>query len=162
MTLVLIYCVLTVPSADTITYFLTALGVVRAGCTAFLVSTRNAAAGLADMFQRTDTTHLIASQDGVLRGVIKDALSHLPEGHVAVHDAPVFEDLFPVNGKPTNSAFEAEVDLPETYDMTLEERTLYGYSGAFSLRASIVYLLLCMYVYLPPGSDVCSEEGGRK
>ncbi|KAI0643270.1 acetyl-CoA synthetase-like protein [Trametes meyenii] len=104
-------------NTDTITYFLTALGVVRAGCTAFLVSTRNASAGLADMLQRTETAHMFVSRDAVLREVVKDALSRLPEGQVTVHDALVFDDLFPADGKATDPAFETKVDLPSTYDL---------------------------------------------
>ncbi|KAI0350281.1 acetyl-CoA synthetase-like protein [Trametes cingulata] len=103
-------------NADTITYFCTAVGVLRSGCTLFLVSTRNGAAGVTDMLQRTGTTQMLVSTDPVIRGVAQEALAHLPEGQVAVLDMPVFEDLFPAGAESDNGAFEADVPLPETYD----------------------------------------------
>ncbi|KAI8995249.1 acetyl-CoA synthetase-like protein [Trametes punicea] len=104
-------------NADTITYFCTAIGILRAGCTAFFVSTRNGPAGVADMLQRTGTTHVILSKDNVIREVAQEALNRLPEGQVTILDVPVFEDLFPADGKSANSAFEADVELPEKLDL---------------------------------------------
>ena len=55
--------------ADTITYFCNTIGTLRAGATAFLVSTRNGAAAVADMMQRTGAEQLFVSPDVVLERV---------------------------------------------------------------------------------------------
>ncbi|KAI0364205.1 acetyl-CoA synthetase-like protein [Pilatotrama ljubarskyi] len=104
-------------NADTITYFCTAIGLMRAGCIAFLISTRNAAVGVADMLKKTGTSQLMVSQDSVLRGVADETLKLLPEGQIVLRDMPVFEDLFPTNGTPTNDAFEGDVVLPKVSDL---------------------------------------------
>ncbi|KAI0357816.1 acetyl-CoA synthetase-like protein [Trametes cingulata] len=104
-------------NAYTVTYFCTAIGLIRAGCVAFFISTRNAAAGVADMLKKTGTCQLIVSRDSVLRGVAEDALKLLPEGQIAVRDMPVFEDLFPADGAPKKEAFEGDVDFPEVHDL---------------------------------------------
>ncbi|OJT12273.1 Linear gramicidin synthase subunit D [Trametes pubescens] len=102
-------------NADTITYFTTAVGVLKSGCTLFLVSTRNTAAGVADMLKRTNTTQILISQDATIRGIAADALSQLPGIQVTVRDMPVFEDLY--SDAPTNSAFtNVDVKLPAKYN----------------------------------------------
>ncbi|CDO73877.1 hypothetical protein BN946_scf185016.g34 [Trametes cinnabarina] len=104
-------------NADTITYFCTAIGILRAGCTIFLVSTRNGPEGVADMVQRTGTTHMIVSKDHVIREVAQEALRGLPQSQVTVIDMPAFEDLFPKDGGPANSAFDSDAELPNNYDL---------------------------------------------
>ncbi|KAI0717761.1 acetyl-CoA synthetase-like protein [Cerioporus squamosus] len=105
-------------NADTITYFVTAVGVMRAGCTLFPVSTRNATVAVADMFKRTGTRHMIVSFDTVLREAAKDALHELSKaGHSVVQlDLPTFKDLFSESLDAT-SPLEAAVELPTTFDM---------------------------------------------
>ncbi|KAH9895845.1 acetyl-CoA synthetase-like protein [Cubamyces lactineus] len=104
-------------NADTITYFCTAIGVLRAGCTMFLVSTRNGSAGVVDMVQRTGATHMIVSRDVVIQEIVQDVLSRLPAGQLTTSDMPLFEDLFPVDDKATNSVFEADIELPKSLDV---------------------------------------------
>lgn len=91
---------------------------MRAGCTLFPVSTRNAAVAVADMFKRTATGHMIVSSDAVLREAAKDALEELAkvEHSVIQLDLPTFEDLFTENLDAT-SPLEAVVELPTTFDM---------------------------------------------
>ncbi|KAI9056494.1 acetyl-CoA synthetase-like protein [Trametes sanguinea] len=103
-------------NADTITYFCNTLGALRAGATAFLISTRNGAAAVADLLERTGSSQLMLSQDIPIRDVAKDALSLLPEGQVTVRDMPTFEDLFPSEGAKSSEAFEADVEFPKTFD----------------------------------------------
>ncbi|KAI0821733.1 acetyl-CoA synthetase-like protein [Trametes gibbosa] len=104
-------------NTDTITYFCTAVGVLKSGCTLFLVSTRNGALGVADMLQRTGATQILVSKDPVIRGIAEQATSTLPPDlKVALRDMPTFEDLFPMGDNVTNSAFEADVKIPETYE----------------------------------------------
>ncbi|OSD00523.1 acetyl-CoA synthetase-like protein [Trametes coccinea BRFM310] len=103
-------------NADTITYFCNTLGVLRAGATAFLISTRNGAAAVADLLERTGSSQLMLSQDIPIRDVANEALSRLPEGQVTVRDMPTFEDLFPSEGTKSSEAFEADVEFPKTFD----------------------------------------------
>ncbi|KAL7278170.1 hypothetical protein ACG7TL_008143 [Trametes sanguinea] len=104
-------------NADSITYLCTAVGVLKSGCILFLISNRNGAAGIADMLQRTGTTQIIVSGDSIMRETAEDALSRLPAGQVTMRDMPTFEDLFSTNVKPSSDAFEANVELPKTYDI---------------------------------------------
>ncbi|KAI9064759.1 acetyl-CoA synthetase-like protein [Trametes sanguinea] len=104
-------------NADTITSFCGIVGILRAGCTAFLISIRNGAAAVADMLQRTGASQLIMTQDVLVREVVKDALSKLSAGQVTVRDMPTFEDLFPNADRKPAKAFEADIELPKTYDM---------------------------------------------
>ncbi|KAI0332192.1 acetyl-CoA synthetase-like protein [Cubamyces sp. BRFM 1775] len=103
-------------NADTITYFCTVIGVMRAGYTVFLISTRNGPAGVADMLQRTDASQMLISPDTAVRNVAHDTLGHLPAGQLTLQAMPTFEDLFPKDAESVNKAFESEVKLPETYD----------------------------------------------
>lgn len=91
------------------------MGVLKSGCTLFLVSTRNTAAAVADMLKRTNTTQILISQDATIRGIAADALSQLSGSQVTVRDMPVFEDLY--SDATTNSAFtDVNVKLPETHN----------------------------------------------
>ncbi|KAI0702388.1 acetyl-CoA synthetase-like protein [Cerioporus squamosus] len=103
---------------DTITYFCTALGVMRAGCTLFLVSTRNTSAALIDMFQRTNTAHVLISSDPFMRQVGDEALQTLAASgvHITEHSAPIFEDIFTDTLDPA-SPFVAEVVIPDKFDV---------------------------------------------
>ncbi|RPD58184.1 acetyl-CoA synthetase-like protein [Lentinus tigrinus ALCF2SS1-7] len=105
-------------NTDTITYFCTALGVMRAGCTLFLVSTRNTPAALVDMFQRTGTAHVLTSSDPFMRQVGEEALKTLDASgvHISDHPAPVFEDIFPETLDPT-SPFAVDVEIPQKFDV---------------------------------------------
>ncbi|KAI1789126.1 acetyl-CoA synthetase-like protein [Ganoderma leucocontextum] len=105
-------------NADTITYFCTIVGILRSGCTAFLISTRNTSAAVADMLSRTGATHLLVSPDAVMGGIADEAFQSLADLRVHVDRLamPVFEDLFPETVDPA-SPFEAEVELPTSYDM---------------------------------------------
>ena len=102
--------------ADTITYFTTALGIMRAGCTLFLVSTRNAAGAIADMLQRTGTGHILVSGDSFMQDIANEALATLSASgvHVAKHAMPVFEDIYADELDPKNP-FAVEVELPRKF-----------------------------------------------
>lgn len=100
--------------ADTITYFSTAVGVLKSGCTVFLISTRNTAAGVADMLKRTSVEQILVSADATIRGVAEEALNQLGGHQVTLREMPVFEDLF--SDETRDSAFNADVKLPEKYD----------------------------------------------
>ena len=106
------------PHADTITYICTILGLLKAGCTAFLVSTRNAAAAVADMLKRTGSAHLFVSADGSMRALAAEAIAAMAreDMHVTEHVMPTFEDLF-VKALNGQTRFDMPRDLPSNYDM---------------------------------------------
>ncbi|KAJ8453583.1 hypothetical protein ONZ51_g13516 [Trametes cubensis] len=103
-------------NTDTITYFCTVIGVMRAGYTVFLVSTRNGPAGVADMLQKTNASQMLISPDVAVRQVAHDTIGLLPAGQLTLQTMPTFEDLFPKDSKSVDKAFEGGVELPETYD----------------------------------------------
>ncbi|KAI0759226.1 acetyl-CoA synthetase-like protein [Trametes elegans] len=104
-------------NADTITYICTALGVVRAGCAVFVISTRNGAAAVTDMLRRTRATELLFSSDPTISATVRDAIAGLESGQVFLREIPTFEDLF-VDTQALNALTDLEeLSLPETYDM---------------------------------------------
>lgn len=107
-----------IPHTDTITYFCTAVGVMRTGYTVFLVSIRNAAAAIADMFKRTSTGHVIMSPDPFLRRTAQDALGELASTRQKVVELriPSYQDLF-AEQLDVSSPYEAQVELPTKYDV---------------------------------------------
>ncbi|KAI9065203.1 acetyl-CoA synthetase-like protein [Trametes sanguinea] len=104
-------------NADTITFFCNIIGILRAGCTLFLISPRNGAAAVADMLQRSGASQLLLTPDVALRLVAEDAVSQLPSGQVTVRDMPMFEDLFPNGEHKSSELFEADVQFPEHFDL---------------------------------------------
>ncbi|OSD00953.1 acetyl-CoA synthetase-like protein [Trametes coccinea BRFM310] len=103
--------------ADTITYFCTILGILRAGCVAFPISTRNSAAAIADMLQKTGASHLMISRDALIKEMAQDALSSLPAGQTTLHNMPAFEVLFPSEHAQLDEACEENVELPKAFDL---------------------------------------------
>ena len=83
----------------------------------FLISTRNAAATVADMAKRTGLAHLIVSSDAVMNGVADDAIKLLAfDGlKIKTHRMPAFEDLFP-EVPDMNSLFEKKASLSRTHE----------------------------------------------
>ncbi|KAH9933970.1 acetyl-CoA synthetase-like protein [Epithele typhae] len=103
---------------DSITYYCTVIGLLKAGHTVFLISVRNAPVAVADILQRTGTHHLLVSPDEGMQHLAKESLSGLRENgfDVAQHLAPAFEDLFPINPDP-RSVFESPMSLPTKFDL---------------------------------------------
>ena len=134
------YFGLTWVCADTITNFCTVIGILRSGCTAFPISTRNTAAAVADMLSRTGATHLLVSPDAVVGRIANEALKSLADlsMHVNRLAMPVFEDLFPTNVDPT-SPFEADVEFPESYDMEAPAVIMHS-SGEYILFSCVASL----------------------
>ncbi|OSD00551.1 acetyl-CoA synthetase-like protein [Trametes coccinea BRFM310] len=104
-------------NADTITYFCNIIGILRAGCTLFLMSPRNGAEAVADMLQRSRASQLLLTPDVVIRQVAEDALSRLPAGQITMRDMPMFEDLFPSEQAKSGNSFEWDVQFPDTFDL---------------------------------------------
>ena len=91
---------------------------MRTGHTVFLVSIRNAAAAIADMFKRTSTGHVIMSPDPFLRRTAQDALGELASTRQKVVELkiPSYQDLF-AEQLDVSSPYEAQVELPTKYDV---------------------------------------------
>ena len=104
---------------------------MRAGCSAFLVSTRNGPDAVADMLQRTGVTHVIVSSDTVIQEVSREALAILANAGkpVVQHPVPTFEELFAEELDP-KSPFLANVQLPTSFDVNTFSNFLHS-SGAF-------------------------------
>lgn len=126
---------LTGESTDTITYFCTALGIMRAGCTLFLVSTRNTSAALVDMFQRTGTVHVLISSDPFMRQVGEEALQTLRASgiHVSEHPAPLFEDIF-TDTLDAMSPFAVDIEVPQKFDIDAHGIILHSSGKAIILH----------------------------
>ena len=120
------------PSKDTITYFCTILGIFKAAGVVFIVSPRNTPAAVAELLQRTGTTHALVSSDAPMQELAASALTILTKsGHqVEQHPMPLFEDLYPEAEDPT-SPFAADVDIPTKYNMSAPGFALHS-SGPLS------------------------------
>ena len=83
----------------------------------FLISTRNAAATVADMAKRTGLAHLIVSYDTIMNEVADDAIKLLAFDGLEIkkYRMPVFEDLFP-EVPDMNSLFEKNAGLSRTHE----------------------------------------------
>ncbi|KAH9848670.1 acetyl-CoA synthetase-like protein [Lenzites betulinus] len=121
--------------ADNATYTSTVIGVSRAGCTAFLISTRNGAAAVADMLKRTEALQLLVSSDSAMQDLARDALSRLPEGQVPVRNMPTVEDLFPTGSVSEDSPFEKTVKFPAPRDPSTAVVILHSSGDVFTLCA---------------------------
>ena len=96
---------------DAITYSAVLLGILRAGHIAFLVSPRNSAAAVADLLNKTNCTHVLASQDPHMSRLVEEALAAI-DG-VIQHAMPEFEHLFSPEGTTMEDAFHDVLEMPE-------------------------------------------------
>ena len=103
---------------DTITYFCTIVGAFRAGCCAFLISTRNAPVAVAEMAKRTGITHLFVSPDVPMNGLADEAVRLLAADGMDIkkHAMPSFGDLFP-DVRDEHSLYEKKVEFPASYNI---------------------------------------------
>ncbi|KAM5532280.1 hypothetical protein V8D89_014038 [Ganoderma adspersum] len=102
-----------IANADTVTYTITQLGILRAGYTMFLISPRNVPAAVADLFRKTGCRHLLLTSDTPIQNLARAALEEV-DG-VTVHEMLAFETLIPMDApvKPDEDSVE---DLPTDYD----------------------------------------------
>ncbi|KAM5540084.1 hypothetical protein V8D89_006224 [Ganoderma adspersum] len=105
-------------NTDTITYFCTVVGALRAGFCTFLISTRNASSAVADMVKRTGATHLVVSPDVPMSEMADEAIKLLAADGVEIgrFGMPSFGDLFP-EVPDEGSLYEKEVELPTSCDV---------------------------------------------
>ncbi|KAI1791167.1 acetyl-CoA synthetase-like protein [Ganoderma leucocontextum] len=107
-------------NSDTITYVCAIIGAFRAGCCAFLISTRNAPAAMAVMAKRTGVSHLFVSPDLPMSELADEAIRALAADGVDIkrHGMPSFEDLIPeVPDEGGPGLYEQQVELPASYDV---------------------------------------------
>jgi acyl-CoA synthetase (AMP-forming)/AMP-acid ligase II len=105
---------------DTISYFLSELGLFRAGYVPFLISTRNSSAALAHLLSAASVEHLLVSGDPGTMHVVAQALAVVPGLDISsfVSDMPHVTDVLP----------EGE-----------NQSTLYAERN-FKLESSVVYI----------------------
>jgi acyl-CoA synthetase (AMP-forming)/AMP-acid ligase II len=81
--------------ADSITYHTLYLGILRAGGTAFLISTRNSPVAVSHLLKQTGTHTLLVSADEPMQTLASSALVDAGEDHgVNLLAAPSFLDLY--------------------------------------------------------------------
>ena len=119
----------------------TALGISRAGFSVFLISTRNASVGIADMLQRTGAAHVFVSSDVSMQVLIANTLALLSESGLRItqHTMPVFEDLYSPTPDPLG-LFESDVDLAVLRNMGGVQKFFLHSSGEFTIY--FVYKLI--------------------
>lgn len=85
-------------NADTITYFTTVVGMLRAEIIVFPVSPRNSPPAVAHLLRRTQPTHVLVSVETPIRELVNEALELLrsenEEKIPVVAPMPVFEQLY--------------------------------------------------------------------
>ncbi|KAI0719494.1 acetyl-CoA synthetase-like protein [Cerioporus squamosus] len=101
-----------VRTADTITYALTAMGILRSGHTMFLISPRNVAAAVVDMLRKTNCRHIFVSQDTPIQDLLQLVKKELDD--VSLHPMPAFQDIYPGHAIQDD---EEPDDLPRSYDL---------------------------------------------
>ncbi|PIL37207.1 hypothetical protein GSI_00900 [Ganoderma sinense ZZ0214-1] len=100
-------------NADTVTYTITQLGILRAGYTMLLISPRNVPAAVADMLRKTGCRHLLLTSDTPIQSLARAALEEV-DG-VTLHEMPAFDTLIPLN-VPVKPEEDSVEDLPTTFD----------------------------------------------
>ncbi|TFK94535.1 acetyl-CoA synthetase-like protein [Polyporus arcularius HHB13444] len=80
-------------NADSITYCVTSIGILRAGHILFPISVRNGSAAVAELLRRTGCGHVLVSEDEHMSAVAESAIGEL-EG-VSLHPIQTFEAIFP-------------------------------------------------------------------
>ncbi|KLO14348.1 acetyl-CoA synthetase-like protein [Schizopora paradoxa] len=80
--------------SDTITYFTFIMGIVRAGHTAFPISTRNSPAAIAHLLKKTGTSHLLVGREPVFQSLATKTLELLQSTKPRLSQMPAFEDIY--------------------------------------------------------------------
>lgn len=60
---------------DTITFFTVIAGIIRAGYTAFPISTRNSPAAVAHLLQKVNVAHVLVGSESALQALIAESLA---------------------------------------------------------------------------------------
>ncbi|CAL1709823.1 unnamed protein product [Somion occarium] len=133
-------------STDSITYFSSMMGVVRAGFTAFLISPRNGPDAVAHLIRKTQSQVLFTSSEAGIQTLAKKAIALLSNSTeepltIPQYPMPVFEDLYSSGGDPSLDTFPKQI-----YDLDAPAYILHS-SGTTAFPKPIVWthkhLLLC-------------------
>ncbi|EIN04342.1 acetyl-CoA synthetase-like protein [Punctularia strigosozonata HHB-11173 SS5] len=85
-------------ATDTITYFATWIGLVRAGYVVCHLSHRNSAVAVADLLQKVNTAHVLVSSEPRIQAVVREALDTIHDPHKTysnfVSEMPAHQDIF--------------------------------------------------------------------
>ncbi|THU99130.1 acetyl-CoA synthetase-like protein [Dendrothele bispora CBS 962.96] len=95
---------------DSMTYFTTVAGIMRAGYHPFPISSRNSPAAIAYLLQKTNVKHILVNKDGPMKGLVNAALQESGL-ETKVLDMPRFDDLY---------GSDKIVDLPLLEGITLD------------------------------------------
>lgn len=99
---------------DSITYFSSMMGVVRAGFTAFLISPRNGPDAVAHLIRKTQSQVLFTSSEAGIQTLAKKAIALLSNSTeepltIPQYPMPVFEDLYSSGGDPSLDTFPKQI-----------------------------------------------------
>ncbi|KAF9468263.1 acetyl-CoA synthetase-like protein [Collybia nuda] len=82
-------------ATDTITYFATVLGMLRAEITIFVVSPRNSPLAVAHLLSKVCPSHVLVSPEAPIQDLVREAIQSLGDGVTpTILSMPVFEDIF--------------------------------------------------------------------
>ncbi|TFY78273.1 hypothetical protein EWM64_g5737 [Hericium alpestre] len=84
------------PSLDSISYFSSMVGIMQLGLTAFPISTRNSAVGVAHLIRTTGVQQVFVSPDSAMQRLSQEAIDVLAKDGVSVEllPFPQFSDLY--------------------------------------------------------------------
>ena len=114
--------------ADIPTSWAIITGIIRLGCTAFMISPRNSPAAVADLLRQSECNVLLVSSEPSILELSKLSLEQLPSGETPriVMDAPSYEDLY----KAAGETFES---LPPYVDAGMDSTALMLHSSGLGL-----------------------------
>ena len=85
--------------ADSIPYATTVLSIMRANCVAFPISTRNSAAAVAHLLDKSGVSHILVGREQAMQDLVEQSLEALRKQHsdtaeISLSPMPVFEELY--------------------------------------------------------------------
>ncbi|KAK0463111.1 uncharacterized protein EV420DRAFT_1618923 [Desarmillaria tabescens] len=143
---------------DSVTYYTTIAGIMRAGCIAFPISVRNSDTGVAHLIRSTSAKYMFLSQDPGMQKLADAALYKLEnEGlqDFRMMPMPSFETLYPETVEPSDL-------LPSIKNSDLEAQALIMHSSgsmAFPKPIPFTYKIMMQSGLLPYFGevDICGD-----
>ncbi|KAF5351512.1 hypothetical protein D9758_007194 [Tetrapyrgos nigripes] len=144
-------------NVDSMTYFATIAGIMRAGYQPFPLSTRNSPAAIAHLVQKKNVHHIFVNTDGPMRDLINTAFQD-SELTVNIHDMPTFDALYKSN---------KIVDLPSLEGVTQDSVAVILHSSgstafpkpiALTMRLFMESAMSAYYGEIDVGSQVLSAH----
>ncbi|KAK0497789.1 hypothetical protein EDD18DRAFT_1159316 [Armillaria luteobubalina] len=141
-------------AADSVTYYTTIAGIMRAGCIAFPISIRNSDAAVAHLIRSTGAKYMFLSQDPGMQKLAKAALQKLTNEErqdFKMMPMPSFESLY------SESASEPSDLLPSIENSNCEAQALIMHSSgstAFPKPIPFTYKIMMQSGLLPYFGEV--------